>query len=775
MISPAHAARALVLLAGLLLACGREGPEATAPRAPAEAASPAVAAAAEWVVDPKDPGPSLPPVGRSLFDFVVSGPGGPGTVPFPFTELTRLLEGRLAGAEARAPVKLALLPLNRSLQRNAARPDFFFYPRVVMAVDGEGAPSAARAPLLLRDRLFAGYQEKAGIIEVISYNEAAGRFEFQVVKDYRPGQTPRVFYANRAICVVCHQNHAPIFSRQLWDETGANPRVAALLRAQGRPFYGVPLDQGVDIPYGIDNATDRANGFAAYQRIWQDGCDQTVTAAAIECRAGLFTLALQYRLSGARQVDTRSPRFRDDLLPGLARRWRERWPRGLAVPDPDIPNRDPLTELADVAGAEPVSLTVTDRRLRQALQQVGVHSRFEPSNPRAPLEIWPLADHAPDALERAIAGLGAFLAAADIRRLDEHLFARAEGKAARLTSRESPCELELLRRDEDRRRLTFRCAADGGGGSTSLDGVAYVESGRVVAGSIERALIADGDELRDLDVVAGWARSVAAELTAELQVVQRSARLHARGADGSAVRRITVRGQAPRPGTGDGDRRAFPGTATILLADDFTPVTAAVARMARRTASGALDVFGAKPFRRASLMAALERELGMASPLEWCCVDGGSLPPARLDADSPPPPPPASGAGDPEARAVALFQRYCAQCHRTRDSFPPNFLAGPPGEVRAKLAQCAERIFVRVKMWELGPAARVKTPMPPVYALHRYHISPDQWPQHPDLAALRDHAGEILRSQTGRDPRLEDLMARHYEHLRGCLPAAAKR
>ena len=41
--------------------------------------------------------------------------------------------------------------------------------------------------------------------------------------------------------------------------------------------------------------------------------------------------------------------------------------------------------------------------------------------------------------------------------------------------------------------------------------------------------------------------------------------------------------------------------------------------------------------------------------------------------------------------------------------------------------------------------------------------------------ALRDHAGEILRSQTGRDPRLEDLMARHYEHLRGCLPAAAKR
>jgi len=43
-----------------------------------------------------------------------------------------------------------------------------------MAVDGEGAPSAARAALLLRHRIFAGYQEKVGIIEVISYNEAGG-------------------------------------------------------------------------------------------------------------------------------------------------------------------------------------------------------------------------------------------------------------------------------------------------------------------------------------------------------------------------------------------------------------------------------------------------------------------------------------------------------------------------------------------------------------------------------------------------------------------------
>ena len=88
--------------------------------------------------------------------------------------------------------------------------------------------------MLLKDRLYLGYQEKANIIEVISYNEAAGRFEFQLVKDYRAGGTPRVVYANRNVCIACHQNHAPLFSRQQWDETNANPRVAALLARRGR-------------------------------------------------------------------------------------------------------------------------------------------------------------------------------------------------------------------------------------------------------------------------------------------------------------------------------------------------------------------------------------------------------------------------------------------------------------------------------------------------------------------------------------------------------------
>ena len=173
------------------------------------------------------------------------------------------------------------------------------------------------------------------MIEVISYNLAAGRFEFQVVRDYRPGGPPRVLYASRALCTACHQNAAPIFARQLWDETNANPRVAGLLREEGRDFYDFPLDLGSDAPYAVQAAADRANRFALDQRLWREGCESP------RCRAALFAAALQYRLSGGR-FDERSALWRDGFLAPFAARVGERFPRGLALSDPDLPNRDPF-------------------------------------------------------------------------------------------------------------------------------------------------------------------------------------------------------------------------------------------------------------------------------------------------------------------------------------------------------------------------------------------------------------------------------------------------
>src|SRR5262249_44214280 len=220
----------------------------------------------------------------------------------------------------------------------AAAPDFFKHPRVVTAIDTE--PARAGVPLL-KDRIYLGYQEQSGIVEVISYNETAGRFEFQIVRDYRPGGTPRVIYARRAVCTACHQNHAPVFSRPLWEETNANERVAARLERERKEFYGVPVRRGVDLPDAIDAATDRANWLGVWQRLWSDGCGAD-DAAGARCRAAAFTLALQYRLTGERAYDDRSATWREGLQLPLTREWRVRWPGGLAIPNPDIPNRDPL-------------------------------------------------------------------------------------------------------------------------------------------------------------------------------------------------------------------------------------------------------------------------------------------------------------------------------------------------------------------------------------------------------------------------------------------------
>ena len=239
-----------------------------------------------WVIDPARPGDSLPPAGGSLFDALFAEPraGGSGhRLPFPFEALLARVDAQLAGG----PLRRVLIPLGRSLQRTAAGPEAFGFPRYLAAVDAEPAPGA----LLLKDRLYIGYQEKTAVLEVISYNEAAGRFEFQLVKDYRAGGRPQVFYANRHVCFACHQNGAPIFSRALWDETNANPAIAAQLAAEGRGFHGFAVARGVDTPYAIDVGVRRANRFALTQRLWREGCGGG--ELGLRCRAGLFAAALR--------------------------------------------------------------------------------------------------------------------------------------------------------------------------------------------------------------------------------------------------------------------------------------------------------------------------------------------------------------------------------------------------------------------------------------------------------------------------------------------------
>lgn len=377
-----------------------------------------------WSVDPRLPGADVPAAGVSLFDQITLDAQGRRVLPFPFERLIARIEAA-AGCSASDPcTRAVLIPLGRSLQRVAASPDFFAHPRVVAAVvaDGNGA--------LLRDRLYLGYQDKANVIEVISYNEAAGRFEFQVVQGYGAGMTPTVAPARRTLCVACHQNHGPIFSRQTWLETNANPRIATALEELRKNFHGVPARGSLDIANAIDDSTDRASRLALTQKLWREGCGES--EAGSRCRRSAYIAALQFALTGGRAHDATT----------IGATLQASLPSGIALPDADLPNRDPLAAWPESS--------------KPAIPDIpgftNISASFDPLVPRVPTEIFRGDDALADEL---IKGLSSFFTAASIMSLDAAL-----PRSAPVATLEVPCSFT---------GRAFDCRADAAQFSGSLD------------------------------------------------------------------------------------------------------------------------------------------------------------------------------------------------------------------------------------------------------------------------------------------------------------------
>jgi hypothetical protein len=353
-----------------------------------------------------------PSQGHSLFQEVFAGADGRAAIPFPFSALMARLRQELAPGETalRGGLPLVLIPLGRSLQRQAAEDaGYFTHPRVVLAVTGEPRPGAP----LLKDRLYIGYQELAGVLEVISYNEGAGRFEFQLVHDYRPGGRPRLVQARRELCLACHHGAEPIFSRQSWDETGANPAIARLLEAELAPsLRALPWRGGVDIPNAIDDATERASRLGLAQRLWQEGCGAGPQGDA--CRGELLVRAVLLRLA----LPAPEPSGTADALAPLLGRWTE----GVALPSPDILNRLPL----DPASREPPGPT----ELRRVAD---VAAPFDPLALRPPRDRWD--GRQPGAVREAAAAVGLFLAAPELEAIERALSRLSPSPAAAVLRR----------------------------------------------------------------------------------------------------------------------------------------------------------------------------------------------------------------------------------------------------------------------------------------------------------------------------------------------------
>jgi mono/diheme cytochrome c family protein len=273
---------------------------------------------------------------RSLFDHLVAEADG---LPYPFEKLVALITKQNAAGQA--PLQV-LIPDGRSLLKGQADDA---HPRIVMAADAQPPGTPSSLGLNLRGQLFLGFTEQAHEIEIISYNEAAGRFEFQLVQDYTANGARKLVYAKRAICESCHQGGSPIFSVRPWNETNGQPETAAHIRAAVQAhnpaaidYLGVPFAAPLSSPERIDELTDVAAFLVAAQKAWLDQC---VDAG---CRRQLLAQALAYaREPGGyddRSVAAESLRAAQARAGAIT----------IAVPQSDLVNRDPLGERKGIRG-----------------------------------------------------------------------------------------------------------------------------------------------------------------------------------------------------------------------------------------------------------------------------------------------------------------------------------------------------------------------------------------------------------------------------------------
>jgi hypothetical protein len=447
----------------------------------------------------------------------------------------------------------------------------------------------------------------------------------------------------------------------------------------------------------------------------------------------------------------------------LTAQWREKWPQGLLIPDPDVKNRNPLPFVQSAGGTATMRTVALDGRERPAIRSI-----FEPSLPRGPLAVW-TAESGSDGLNRVIAGLAQFLTDADIRRLDEHLFRDGAQKAAEARYGAS-CRYTIRERGATAERLLVHCDPPerldpAFAGGFAMDAVLYRNGDASIAGTVTHLTFPDGDEMSDLDVVGAAVRAHHDETGGRLTLSQKVTGLHARRRDGHAVTGLTFHIGRAVPG---GTRPERTGAATASVVQDFEKADLAIDAVMADSLSGATDALARRPFRRASVLAALFGRLEMPA-MEWCCLEESGMPQILTDGDADD----HNGIDRTVTSAdLKLFQHYCGSCHHEPEPFPPNFLHGSPGRVKEQIGYCAQRILFRLEMWGLPPGERPEAPMPPVAGLVRLDVSPGQWPGHADLAKLKAYAASRAYPD-GRMPAKPAWLAQDYDTLQECLPRAA--
>lgn len=313
---------ALLLACGVLSSCSKNEPAAM--KAVDGVAATAVARAERshtlhsQLVGESD----LPPEGtRSLLDYWLVEQGA---IPYPFPRFLEALSAE--DARGRQPIAV-MVPDGRSLLKAQAD---FAAPRVIIAANMQSPKGALLGPDF-EGRIYLGFTESAAEIELLSYNAGAGRFEFQLITDYCEGCNPRLVYAKRAICTTCHQSGVPIFSVRPWEETNAQPTIAARIATHHGDFYqGAATRIGLDRPDALDNLTNQSAVLVATQRAWLDGCGPGREGAI--CRRQMLTEGLRWLFDPAALAGAHE---REQV--------REHWPEGgIPIAGNDLLSRNPF-------------------------------------------------------------------------------------------------------------------------------------------------------------------------------------------------------------------------------------------------------------------------------------------------------------------------------------------------------------------------------------------------------------------------------------------------
>jgi hypothetical protein len=647
-------------------------------------------------------------------------------IPYPFDALIRYFEKQIDNGDRHA-VPHILIPRGRSLQREAAAPDYFRFPRSIITLDGEPAPTPGQAETVMKYRLFIGYQEKSKLLEIISYNEAAGRFEFQLAENYQAGTTPRVSQANRKLCMSCHQNGGPIFAASPWSETNFNPQVAIKLSSTQPARFSSLITALSDDAQAIDLAVNRANYLAAAQLIWQSGCKSDSSGPGdYRCRAAILRALLQYRLSGELTFDAMSSSYRTDYIASLDANWRIHWPHGLLLASAQIPDSNPFEPPLSDASHDPLSPRVA-------------HAHWqEPS----------------EALARGIVYLLAgFLTEADIRRIDRHLLHLASNHKTETRNYKTSCV--LVAKPTTGHITEYRYDCGNQSASRSINATIEIEYAKHEPVSLRMLnLTLPGEPIIWQPTVSAFkllSSSSSGQIQAQLSGA--SGVISARLANGNRIDEMILSWTQKSAGSG---LLAEILELELIVINDFKFLRDAIKQMVTEGLAGGSDALSSLAFRQRAIIADLEKSLGMKTA-GWCC-DFESV----VQIPTPSQSTNIAGPGNLEP-----FYRHCAGCHDGNTTLPPGFLHGDSAQVDSQLRQCAPRILRRLEASRSSVDDGRISPMPPIASLSSLRSVDSNWRSSDAFRNLTTYIRELINHDG--EVSLSRVINSEYQSLRPCL------